>query len=156
MVAEDATPDLVIAGQYPVIQNNTLVGVRIRARNLGYTIINPKIRNNIFRLNSILSVFPALIDFTDFTDLVAEGNDFKAATYTDVIVSPANCNTVSFKRVGQAEGFIKKPSVLYGSKLACTIGDIVMNREPSITNNKYAWVCVDAASKLFGDLNIGI
>ncbi|EJX4509928.1 phage head-binding domain-containing protein [Salmonella enterica] len=156
MHAPDDFPDLAIAGQYPVIQNNTLIGVIIRARNLGYTILSPKVVNNKFQANSLNEKFPAIIDFTDFSGLVAEGNDTTSANYEDFIVNPINCNIAGFKRIGQTEGFIEKPSTRYGSKLTCQLGDIVMNREPSPTNNKYAWVCMDGGNKIFGDLNVSI
>lgn len=154
--APDDFPDLTIAGQYPVIDNNILIGVRVRARDLGYTIIAPKITNNVFRANSVGSVFPALIDFTDFNNMVAEGNNATAAAYTDFIVNPLYATSVGFKRVGVVEGFTVSPYERFGSKLTCTAGDIVMNREPAPTNNKYAWVCVDTATKQFGSITIAI
>ena len=39
----DDFPNLVWAGQYPVIDNNTFVGVTIRIRDLGYTLLYPTI-----------------------------------------------------------------------------------------------------------------
>lgn len=55
MHAPDDFPDLAIAGQYPVIDNNVMIGVRVRARNIGYAIISPKMTNNIFRANGVLT-----------------------------------------------------------------------------------------------------
>lgn len=129
MVALDDFPDLAIAGQYPVIQNNTLIGVQIRARELGYTILSPRFVNNKFHANGFNQKFVAIIDFTDFSELFAEGNDTIASNYYDFIVAPNNCNTAGFKRIGQSERFINKPSILYGSKLTCQLGDIVMNSQ---------------------------
>jgi hypothetical protein len=156
MQAPDDLPDLSIAGQYPVIENNTLIGVRVRARDLGYTIVSPKIVNNIFRANSAGSVFPALIDYTDFTSMVADGNNAAAASFTDFVVNPGNANTAGFKRLGTAEGFIVSPFARFGSKLTCSLGDIVLNNQPSSVNNKYAWICVDGAAKTFGSIVIAI
>lgn len=156
MQAPDDFPDLAIAGQYPVIENNTLIGVRVKARDIGYTVISPKVTNNIFRANSVSSVFPALIDYTDFTSLVAEGNNATAASFTDFIVHPANANTVGFKRVGVAEGFTVSPFERFSSKLTCSLGDTVFNSQPSVANNKYAWTCVDGAAKTFASLVLAI
>lgn len=156
MQAPDDFPDLAIAGQYPVIENNTLIGVRVKARDIGYTVISPKVTNNIFRANSVSSVFPALIDYTDFTSLVAEGNNATAAAFSDFIVHPANANTAGFKRVGVTEGFTVSPFSRFGSKLTCSLGDTVLNSQPSAANNKYAWTCVDGTAKTFASLVLAI
>lgn len=152
----DDFPDLNWAGQYPVIEGNIFQGVRIRSRDLGYTIISPKIRNNIFRANGVSSVFPALVDYTHASGITAEGNDTSAASYTNFITLPANCTTIGFKRLGVTEGLNDSPITLYGSKLTCALGDIIHNREPSATNNKYAWICIDGTAKTFGSLSVAI
>lgn len=150
-------PYLVWAGKNPIIEGNTFVGGIIRARDLGYTITNPIIRNNVFRDGSTVQTFPALIDMTDFTRLVAEGNDVTNATFTRVIVDPANCTSVGFKRIGQAEGFESNPATLYGAKLTDVInGDIVMNNNPGNAEGGYAWVCVNSGSKQFGKIVVAV
>lgn len=149
-------PNLSIAGQHPVIDNNILIGVRVHARDLGYTIVSPKVTNNTFRANSVGSVFPALVDYTDFSGLVAESNNVVDASFTDFVVHPSNANTAGFKRLGVTEGFTVSPFERFGSKLTCKAGDMVMNSGPASTNNKYAWICVDGSAKTFGSLILAI
>lgn len=152
MQAPDDLPDLAIAGQYPIIDNNTLIGVRVIARSLGYTVLGPKVTNNIFRANGVGSVFPALIDYTDFTALVADGNNSTAAAYTDFIVHPSNCNNVGFRRVGPTEGFIVSPTARFGAKLTdARVGDFVANSSPT-ASGVYAWVCVNQTTKAFSSI----
>lgn len=145
-------PDMSIAGQYPIIDNNILIGVRIKARDLGYVVFGPRVTNNTFRANSVGTVFPALIDYTDFTALVAEGNNSTAAAYTDFIVHPSNCNNVGFRRVGPTEGFSVSPSDRFGAKLTdAHVGDFVSNSSPTASGT-YAWVCVNQTTKAFSSI----
>lgn len=154
MQVPDNFPDMAIAGQYPIVENNTLIGVRIRARDLGYTVLGPIIRNNIFRANSIGETFPALIDYTEFTALVAEGNNSTAASYTDFIVHPSNCNNAGFRRVGPTEGFSVSPSARFGAKLTdAHVGDFVANSSPT-ASGAYAWVCVNQSTKAFSSISL--
>ena len=89
--------------------------------------------------------------------LVAEGNDVTNVTFTRVIVDPVNCNSVGFKRIGQAEGFESNPATLYGAKLTDVInGDIVMNNNPGNAEGGYAWVCVNSGSKQFGKIVVAV
>ncbi|HFP0947337.1 TPA: hypothetical protein ACHKGZ_004826, partial [Escherichia coli] len=147
LVAPTDFPDLRLGGQHTVIKDNTLIGVRIRARDLGYTVIDMSVTENAFRANSLGDSYPALIDFTEFTGLVAKENDVSASHFTNVIVLPDNCNIAGFRYLGITEGLLDNPSTLYGSKLQCKLGDIVYNREPSIYQNKLCWTCVDSSSK---------
>ncbi|HIC0443197.1 TPA: hypothetical protein ACWZS2_004211 [Escherichia coli] len=152
MQVPDNFPDMAIGGQYPVIDGNTLIGVRIKARDLGYTVIGPRVTNNIFRANSIGSVFPALIDYTDFAALIAEGNNATAASYTDFIVHPLYCNNAGFRRVGHTEGFIVSPTERFGAKLTdARVGDFVANSSPT-ASGAYAWVCVNQSTKAFSSI----
>ena len=154
MQAPDDLPDLAIAGQRPVIDGNTFIGVRIRARDLGYTVISPKVTNNTWRSNSIGISYPALIDYTDFSGLVADGNDATAAAYTDFIVHPSNCNNVGFRRVGPTEGFSVSPSDRFGAKLTdAHVGDFVANSSPA-ASGAYAWVCVNQSTKAFSSISL--
>lgn len=156
LVAPSDFPDLILGGQHTVIKDNTLVGVRIRARNLGYTILDMSVVDNTFRANAIGDSYVALIDFTEFTGLVARGNDVSASNFTNVIVLPANCNVAGFRNVGVTEGLSDNPFTLYGSKLRCQLGDIVYNKEPSSFQNKLCWTCVDSTAKTFGSINVAI
>lgn len=151
MKAPDDFPNLSIAGQYPVIENNTLIGVRILARDLGYTIISPKVCNNIFRQNSIGSVWPALIDFTDFNNLTAEGNNADAATFTNFIVAPGACTTAGFRKIGTNEGFSTNPGSLYAGRITTRVGDFVSKKDPT-ASGVYAWVCVNQATNTFSSI----
>lgn len=136
--APDDFPDMAIGGKYSTIRNNILIGVRIRARGLGYRVVGLKVIGNLFRPNSVNSVFPALIDYSDLEDLSAYDNDVASAKFTDVIVNPANCNVISFIKVGQAEGFIVPPSDRFGAKIQNQkSGASVLNRDPT---SVYAYV----------------
>lgn len=152
MEAPTNFPDLVIAGQRPVIDGNMFVGVRVRARDLGYSVIAPKVTNNVWRANSLGESYPALIDYTEFTALVADGNDSTAAAYTDFIVHPSNCNNVGFRRVGHTEGFTVSPTARFGAKLTdARVGDFVANSSPT-ASGAYAWVCVNQSTKAFSSI----
>ncbi|EPC7542435.1 hypothetical protein ACXHVK_002887 [Morganella morganii] len=156
LVAPSDYPDLRLGGQYTTIKDNVLVGVRIRERNIGYTVINMKVTDNIFRANTLGHSYPALIDFTEFTGLVATGNNVSASYFESVVVLPANCNIAGFRNLGVTEGLLDNPLVLYGSKLQCNLGDIVYNREPSTSQNKLCWTCVDSSAKTFGSVLVAI
>ncbi|WP_275220529.1 hypothetical protein [Citrobacter freundii] len=156
LVAPTDFPDLRLGGQHTVIKDNTLIGVRIRERDLGYTVIDMSVIDNTFRANSLGHSYPALIDFTEFTGLVATGNNVSASNFTNVVVLPANCNVAGFRHLGVTEGLLDNPFTLYGSKLQCQLGDIVYNREPSSFQNKLCWTCVDSSAKTFGSVSVGI
>lgn len=152
MEAPSDLPDLAIAGQGPIIDNNVFVGVRIRARDLGYSVIAPKVTNNVWRANSMGLSYPALIDYTDFSGLVADGNDATEAAYTDFIVHPSYCNNVGFRRVGPTEGFTVSPTARFGAKLTdAHVGDFVANSSPT-ASGAYAWVCVNQSTKAFSSI----
>lgn len=151
MHASDDFPDLSIAGQYPVIDNNVVIGVRVRARNAGYVIISPGITNNIFRENDALTNFAVLIDYDSFTGLVVEGNNATAAVYTDFITSPSNAITVEFRKIGTTEGFGSNPSTLYAGKITSETGDFVAKRDPT-ASGVYTWVCVNKTTNTFSSI----
>ncbi|HDI4958651.1 TPA: hypothetical protein PNO53_002931 [Salmonella enterica] len=111
---------------------------------------------NTFRANSLVHSYPALIDFTEFTGLVATANNVSASYFTNVIVIPANCNIAGFRHLGVTEGLLDNPFTLYVSKLQCKLGDVVYNREPSLFQNKLLWTCVDSSAKTFGSVSVGI
>lgn len=153
MQAPDNFPDLTIAGQRPVITGNTLVGLRVRARGLGYTVIEPTISNNIFKANGVGSVFAALIDYDMFNQLTAEGNNTTSAAFTDVIVAPANCTVAGFRRIGTNEGFGSNPATLYAGRIQSRVGDFVAKKDPT-ASGIYAWVCVNQVTPAFSSINL--
>lgn len=156
LVAPGDFPNLILGGQHTVIKDNTLIGVRIRARDLGYTIIDMSVTDNTFRANANGDSYVALIDFTDFTGLVASGNNVSASNFTSVIVLPVNCNIAGFRSIGVTEGLSDNPFNLYGSKLQCKLGDTVYNKEPSAQQNKLLWTCVNGNAKTFGSISVAI
>ncbi|EBQ2763572.1 hypothetical protein AIP20_22890 [Salmonella enterica] len=151
MKAPDDFPDLAIAGQRPVITGNTLIGVRVRARGLGYTVIEPTVSNNIFGSNGVPSNFPALVEYDSFTSLTAEGNNTTAATFTDFIISPANVTSAGFRKIGPNEGFSTNPGTLYAGKITTRVGDFVAKKDPTAPGI-YAWVCVNQSTNTFGSI----
>ncbi|ENU7569183.1 hypothetical protein ACE3Y0_002772 [Salmonella enterica] len=151
MKAPDDFPDLAIAGQRPVITGNTLIGVRVRARGLGYTVIEPTVSNNIFGYNGVPSNFPALVEYDSFTSLTAEGNNTTAATFIDFIISPANVTSAGFRKIGPNEGFSTNPGTLYAGKITTRVGDFVAKKDPTAPG-VYAWVCVNQSTNTFGSI----
>lgn len=151
MKAPDDFPDLAIAGQRPVITGNTLIGVRVRARGLGYTVIEPTVSNNIFGSNGVFSNFPALVEYDSFTSLTAEGNNTTAATFIDFIIHPANVISAGFRKIGPNEGFSTNPSTLYAGKITTRVGDFVAKKDPTAPG-VYAWVCVNQSTNTFGSI----
>lgn len=145
MVAPDDFPDLAIAGQYPVIQNNTLVGIRIRAIGLGYSVIHPKIINNKFGQNSIGSKYPALIDIDNFYGATIRDNDTYGASFDALLPSPANVVKVGFKYLD--EGLNTNPFDRYGSKCVSSVGDYVRNDSPSASSLVSGWVCINSSTQ---------
>ncbi len=140
--APDDYPDMTIGGQHSIIKDNVLIGVRLRARDLGYTVVGLKVIGNTFTANSVASKFPALIDYTDLEDLEAYDNAAGIqASYDSFIVAPDNCNKISFMKVGMVEGFTQTPAVVYGSKLqGQKAGAIVGNSAPGSVHGCAAFV----------------
>lgn len=140
----DDFPNLVWAGQYPVIDNNTLIGVTIRIRDLGYTLLYPTITNNIFRSNSVLTEFAALIDMDNFEGATISNNNTVAASYISFIPKPENVSVVGFKYLDF--GLNTHPYGRYGSKCVSKRGDFVKNDSPSLNDKFYGWICLDAST----------
>ena len=140
----DDFPNLVWAGQYPVIDNNTLIGVTIRIRDLGYTLLYPTITNNIFRSNSVLTEFAALIDMDNFEGATISNNNTVAASYISFIPKPENVSVVGFKYLDF--GLNTHPYGRYGNKCVSKRGDFVKNDSPSLIDKYYGWTCLDAST----------
>ncbi|HFV9303971.1 TPA: hypothetical protein ACIAJC_001622 [Citrobacter freundii] len=141
----DDFPDLVWAGQYPIIESNTLVGVRIRMRGLGYSVIHPKITDNTFRQNTVGTKFPALLDLENFYGATIRDNDTYAASFDALLPSPANVVKAGFKYLDA--GLDTHPFGRYGSKCVSSIGDYVRNDNPSPSLLVSGWMCINAATQ---------
>lgn len=141
----DDFPDLVWAGQYPVIDNNTLIGVRIRMRGLGYSVIYPKITDNIFRQNSIGSKYPVLLDLEDFYGATIRDNDTHAASFDALLPLPANVVKAGFKYLDA--GLDTHPFGRYGSKCVSSVGDYVRNDSPSLSLLVAGWMCINSTTQ---------
>lgn len=140
----DDYSSLVWAGQYPVIDGNTLIGVTIRIRDLGYTLLYPKITNNIFRSNSVSTSFAALIDMDNFKGATISNNNTVAASFVDFIPKPANVTFVGFKYLD--DGLNTHPFSRYGSKAISERGDFVKNNSPSLSEKFFGWSCLDGTT----------
>lgn len=127
MEAPSNFPDMALGGTGTVVQGNVLKGVRLRARDLGYTVVGLKVIGNTF-IDNGAGTFPALIDYTDLQDLSAYDNDSTRASYNDFIVHPANMTRISFVKVGATEGFIVSPSDRFDAKIQSQrLGATVLN-----------------------------
>ncbi|HDI4957664.1 TPA: hypothetical protein PNO53_001870 [Salmonella enterica] len=141
----DDFPDLVWAGQYPVIDGNTLVGVKIKVRGFGYTLLYPTITNNIFRQNSAGTTFTVLLDMDNFTGATIKGNNTRAAAYSSFLPTQTNVTKVGFKYLD--DGLNGHPYGVYGAKCVSGRGDFVKNDSPSLTDKYYGWTCIDATTQ---------
>ncbi|EQB7286706.1 phage head-binding domain-containing protein [Morganella morganii] len=138
-------PDLVWGGQYPIIDNNFLLGVKIKIRDVGYTVINPRITNNTFRGTVEAGKFTTLIDMDDFVGATICGNDVNAASFEAFIPHVNNVKKVGFKNIDY--GLNENPFGRYGSKCVSERGQFVMNDAPNMEEKYFGWSCIDAATQ---------